>query len=317
MPEDGNNSSKNNKRPAASPPKGEFESKKMTDRTRRNSNSASNLETLMLEIESRQNARLDELFTKLKTNTEEIQDVKTLITSREESVLREVRERDAVTNARIDGLAASITANSRKARQTDAYHEHRRALRLWPVIGRDATGKEMRIALCSFLREHLKLTGDEVLKLGSISIKRHRDPTAKTPDEVLCIFETRASRDLIKAAGKHLAGNNSAGMRIHVPAHLEANFKVLQSLGYHLRQSDESIRRSIKFDDVHEDLIMDVKVDGVWSRITPDEARKVCEETPEVYSGPRSLSAEKITGILKKKKKSPATGANATPTPTQ
>lgn len=283
----------------------------MGDRARRNSKGnagpSGNLEALMLEIETRQNARFDKLLEGLNSNTAEIKEVKNLISEKEKSILAEVRERDSLTNARIDQLSEAIaTATSKGAKQTEIYLEHRRALRLWPV-----QGNEIRPALFKFFKEQLKIPPEDVCKMGNISIKKHRDPASKNKDEVLVLFESRQTRDLVKAAAKNLANNPSAGMRLHIPAHLEANFKVLQSLGYHLKQSDASIKRSIKFDDEHEDLAMDIKVGETWSRIRPAEARLACDSNPEIYSGPKELSASNISELLTKK--NPATGANATP----
>ena len=299
------------KRSAPSPPSGENQSKKMGDRNRRNSKKDNgSLESLMLEIEARQSERLDKLMSGLESTNAEVKEVKNLIKSREEAILREVREKDAKTNARIDELATALAAAGTKCSgQTEAYREHRRSLRLWPVKG--TPGKEMRLALFTFMKETLKIPADDVCKLGNISIKRYKDPANKANDEVIVIFETRGTRDLVKSFAKNLANNPDAGLKIHVPAHLERNFKTLHSLGYHLRQSDETIRRAIKFDDEFEDLAMDIRVDGVWSRIRPAEAKEVCAANPGFFTGPKVLSSVGISGLLKKK--TPATGANSTP----
>lgn len=265
----------------------------------------------MLDIETRQNAKFDKLLDSLKVTSDEVKEVKELISSREQAVLEEVRERDQKTNNRIDELAKAVAlGNSKGTKLTESYIEHRRSLRFWPVKGTEKA--ELRPALAVFLRENLKFTSEEIIKLGSISVRKHRDAASKVPDEVLVIFESKQSRDVVKAAGKHLADNSSAGMRLHIPPHLEPNFKILQSLGYHLRQSDENLRRSIKFDDEHEDLAMDVRIDGTWSRIRPAQAREVCSQNPDIYSGPKQLSTAGISKLLKKK--TPATGANAMPT---
>ena len=306
------------KRPAEDTLPGETDSKKMTERTRKLSAAAqgpgpaagnSSIETLMLNIEARQNARMDKLMESIQTNTGELKAVKDLVAARENAILDEVRAKDQKTNARIDELSAVIASgamNSRESKRSEAYSEHRRSLRLWPVPGPD-----LKAGLARYLKDKLKFTDEEFKKVGNVSIKKHRDPSSKNPDEVVVLFESKKARDAIKAAGRNLAtAAGTAGMRLHIPGHLQTNFNLLQNLGYHLKQSDEGIRRSIKFDDESEDLVMDVLVDGSWSRITPEEARKTVEDLPDLATGPKPLTANNITSILKKK--TPATGANAT-----
>ena len=326
------------KRPAESSAEGETAGKKMEGRTRQASKrqeaaatastssevpetapptakepvpggNTSSLESLMLAIESRQNAKMDKLVDSIKSNTEQVKLIKDLVDSKEVVILEEVRSRDVKTNARIDELSAAIAAsagnNSREAKRSEAFSEHRRSLRVWPC-----PGPELKVGLAKFLKDKLKLTNEELASIGNVSIKKVR--ASKEPEEVVVLFESKAARDLIKAAGKNLANcTGKAGMRLHIPGHLQANFNLLQNLGYHLRQSDDSIKRSIKFDEEKEDLVMDVLIDGTWSRIRPDEAKKVIENEPNIASGPKILSADRISGLLKKK--NPATGANAQP----
>ena len=87
--------------------------------------------------------------------------------------------------------------------------------------------------------------------------------------------------------------------------------RLLSNNNNNLKQTDETIRRSIKFDDEREDLVMDVFVDNAWQRIRPEEAKKVADENPDISSCPKILSAAGISSILKKK--NPATGANSVP----
>ena len=260
----------------------------------------------MLAIEKRQNERMDRLLLGMEANGEQVKALKDLITDREKAILEEVKSMDAKTNARIDALVAAGNpgTKSRDAKQQEAFMDHRRSLRVWPVLGPDTKAN-----LTLFLKEKLKVPDEDMKKLGNITYRKFRDATAND-NELLISFETKRARDIVKASGKNLAGlGNKVGMKIHVPGHLQSNFNLLQSLGYHLKQTDETIRRSIKFDDEQEDLVMDVFVDGAWSRIRPEEAKAVAADNPAIASGPKVLSASKISGLLKKK--TPATGANA------
>lgn len=59
---------------------------------------------------------------------------------------------------------------------------------------------------------------------------------------------------------------------MQVPGHLLTNFKALENLGYQMRKVDSSIRRVIKFDDVTQDVVMDVCIADEWKRVRPAEA---------------------------------------------
>ena len=94
-------------------------------------------------------------------------------------------------------------------------------------------------------------------------------------------FSSRECRDRVKAAGINLAGQNEAGIRIHVPGFLLESFHALQGVGYHMKKKDPDVRRAVKFDDSNFSLVMDIKVKGTWRRITAAEAKEVAKNTPE------------------------------------
>ena len=58
--------------------------------------------------------------------------------------------------------------------------------------------------------------------LGQVVLIRPREPRNKNKDEFIAIFETKQVRDAVKAATPNLANfRETAGMRLHVPDHLQ------------------------------------------------------------------------------------------------
>ena len=101
-------------------------------------------------------------------------------------------------------------------------------------------------------------------------------------------------------------------MRLHLPGHMLSNFKVLENLGYQMRAVNSDVRRVIKFDDEHLDLMMDVKIGGSWKRIRPDDALQAKKNNPALAkSGPEVLNSAGISDFFASS--TPATGANAVP----
>lgn len=150
--------------------------------------------------------------------------------------------------------------------------------------------------------------------MGRISYRRLKEPLSKARKEVLCTFDTKEARDLVKAASKHLASEGpNVGLRAQFPGFLLDTFRLLENIGYNLRASDDTVRRSVKFDDSAMDLMMDVKLGEEWKRIRPAEARIALLNNPKMRRGPEEMSGEDLSGLVSKAlARSPATGANAT-----
>ena len=73
--------------------------------------------------------------------------------------------------------------------------------------------------------------------LGHVQIRKHCDPRSKTKDEVIVEFECKEVRDVIKAQGPNLANfREEAGMRLHLPNHLQKEFKALMGLSFELKK---------------------------------------------------------------------------------
>ena len=111
--------------------------------------------------------------------------------------------------------------------------------------------------------------------MGSVKIRRVVERKPKYANEVIVTFEEKSVRDAVKAQAHRLAEHREeAGMRLHIPDHLQKSFRALMSLSYDLKKRNPSLKRSVKFDEEKMDLFMDIqtKTDGGWRRIESDMA---------------------------------------------
>ena len=84
------------------------------------------------------------------------------------------------------------------------------------------------------MKEKLRLDDSFIRdELGEVAIKQQRDPRLKFQDEVTVRFESKEIRDAVKANAANLANfRETAGMRLHLPNHLQKDFKALMGLSY-------------------------------------------------------------------------------------
>ena len=287
-------------------------------RTRRNSVgeapiTENTLKSMLDGLEKRLGLRFEG---ELKQNQDEIKEVRQLLGDTETKLLERMdgqkRQLEAMINTAGTSGASATSSGGISPKKEESYWTHRKSLSVWPIIGDDlATG--LRI----FLNDKLKLGDDQIRELGHIKFKRMKEPASKAKKEVLCTFETKEARDLVKAASKNLAGHEGdIGLRAQYPGFLVDTFRTFETIAFHLRSGDPNVRRSVKFDDAAMDLVMDIKLGDEWRRILPAEAKKTLEENPHIKRGPEEISSLSLSQLLaKNKNKTPATGANSQPMP--
>ena len=134
-------------------------------------------------------------------------------------------------------------------RREERFWSCRKSLRFWPVTTPDRKG------LDDFLIHKLKMDRAFVEEeVGACEIRKHRDPRAKVKDEIIVEFETKEIRDMIKAQGPNLANfQDAVRMRLHLPNHLQKDFKSLMGLSYQLKKKHPHLKRNVKFDENDED----------------------------------------------------------------
>lgn len=65
----------------------------------------------------------------------------------------------------------------------------------------------------------------------------------KYADEVIVTFEEKSVQDAVKAQAHRLAEHrDETGMRLHIPDHLQKNFKALMSLSYDLKKKNLALK---------------------------------------------------------------------------
>ena len=150
----------------------------------------------------------------------------------------------------------------------------RKSLRLWPIE------EDNRQALDTFLLEKLRLERDFVKEeMGEVIMRRVREPRNKNKNEYVVTFETKQLRDAVKSAAPNLANfRENAGMRLHIPDHLQKDFHSLMNLSFDLKRKHPRLKRNIKFDEEDGGLFMDFNLnnddENEWKRVKPAQAER-------------------------------------------
>lgn len=182
-------------------------------------------------------------------------------------------------------------SGNRENRRDRAYDLSRKSLKLWPVEGQDLVDS-VRV----FLNNKLKFSDARIRLLVQLEVTRSPGKAGAEKKEVLVTFDCKEDRDMVKAAGINLAGDQTTGMSIHVPGFLLDNFHALNGVGYSIKMKHTGVKRSIKFDDDARDIYLDIFVGGIWKRITPVEAKKVAKDLPN--NNNRNISSEELTSLV-------------------
>ena len=117
-------------------------------------------------------------------------------------------------------------ATAADSAQSQNYMICRRSIRMWPVTD---SGKGITGATRSFMKNELKMDQSTISKM-SIEMVRElgEQPGARIKNEVLVCFMSVDDRDIVYGHAKNLAGNGGkAGIRMEIPEHLRADFRLL------------------------------------------------------------------------------------------
>ena len=159
--------------------------------------------------------------------------------------------------------------------------------------------------MVEFLKEKLDLDQESLDELGELRLRKQtltkKQKEAGVRDEYCVTFDSKQTRDMIKARAARLANfRDTAGMRLQIPDHLQKDFKLLMGLSYELKQRNPDLKRNVKFDEDELGLFMDVQVkrDGPWRQIKPEQARKAAANKPVTGSQTEDYRAEEIQDLL-------------------
>ena len=106
--------------------------------------------------------------------------------------------------------------------------------------------------------------------------------------------------DDVRSFAKNLE-RRGRGLRLEVRDHLGPSFRVLQSVGYHLKQKHPGLKRNVLFDDERKNLKLDVctGADQPWRTIYPDGARQSLTNMGKTVNAARAaLSPGEIDNLL-------------------
>ena len=190
--------------------------------------------------------------------------------------------------------APRVRSDLKADKQETKFWIARRSLRLWPIPGGD------REYLEDYLRSKLRF--DEAFirdDLGETTISKTREPRNKNKDEYIVTFETKQIRDAIKAAAANLANfRETAGMRLHVPDHLQRDFRILMNLSYDLKKHHKDLKRNIKFDEEDNGLFMDLQLrsGSDWKRVKPEHAAAATGQ--KTRNRTQGLNPEELRDLL-------------------
>lgn len=184
-------------------------------------------------------------------------------------------------------------AGKSSPRREEAYQLARRTLKIWPVKGDDLTD-----AVQQFFKERLRMDDRKIASLGSIAVMSGSGRLAKEKNEVTATFDSREDRDYVKAQGSNLAGQNEAGLAIHVPGHLLDNLAALNGLAYLVKQKNRGLKRAVKFDDAVQGLYLDMCIVGNWRKVTPEQAKLALKNMPSTGGDSGTLDASVLAELI-------------------
>ena len=199
--------------------------------------------------------------------------------------------------AGLDRVEPSREDRSRTGdKKAEAYSKARRSLRLWPV-SREGSLRDRTV---EFLVQELLLEENYATDL-QFEVRRVGNPKAGASsgvkDEVLVVFESVRDRDDVRSHARNLE-RRGRGVRLEVPDHLWPSFRVLQSIGFELKQKHPTMKRNVLFDDNLEDLKLDICIDGQWRTVLPTGAREsLSRMAREPSTGAASISSQEIDNL--------------------
>ena len=164
---------------------------------------------------------------------------------------------------------------------------------MWPI----SEGKKESLEI--FLTHKLRLDRSFVQEeMGQVVMTRTREPKNKNKDEYIVTFENKHIRDAVKANAANLANHReTAGMRLHVPDHLQKDFQALMNLSFDLKKKHPGLKRNVKFDEEDNGLFMDFRISGdsEWRRVKPKYAHAAVKARRKRTA---SLNEEELKDLL-------------------
>ena len=166
---------------------------------------------------------------------------------------------------------------------------------MWPIQGTNREG------LDRYLVDMLDMDEEAVNDIGQVTIKRNYERRPKNRDEAIVTFDSAEIRDFVKSLAPALAGKQDAGMRLHIPDHLQKLFRSYMNLAYDLKKKHKNLKRNVKFEDETLSLYMDIQVapEEEWKRIGKEQVQRAANSRTTSTNAPPLLEADAIEDLLK------------------
>ena len=184
------------------------------------------------------------------------------------AIVQKAIEEQVMDNTKSSTAQAAAFRKEARARR---YAIARRSFRIWPVDDDGRGGLEA--AIRQFFIRRMGVPEDYANNVVLDTIKpTYPSPKSKIQKEYLVTFAEIESRDAIKGYANGLAeSKGQAGLRLDIPEYLKGNFRILEEHANGIRSLyGENVKRNIKFDDINQDLMLDIKLptSSTWHNIT-------------------------------------------------
>ena len=175
-----------------------------------------------------------------------------------------------------------LAQTSGEAERERCFLRARRSTRLWPVDKNGNNIDNCRRFLVDWPAvPQATADGIDIEEAYFVDqVKRSR-----VENEAVVVFSTSETKDMVRPMRRDwLQAGGKAGMRMEIPDHLRGTFKLFEQHGGQLKaRYKEGLQRSIKFDDVNQGLMMDVKLPHLdkWQRIRQHKIRQLARVREE------------------------------------
>ena len=225
-----------------------------------------------------------ELQGQIADHSRELREVKADVAEQKDNVRVIVREEiKNLSDKNVLG-AAQAGAIVRQQHKTCKHARARRSIKIWPL--QLVQGKEDELVRGFFINKmEVPVHVARLVKLDTI-VPTAVTKRSKIRDEVLVVFADDEDRDCIKSYAAGLASSaGEAGLRLDIPPSLKGSLKILEQHGRGIQAMyGQQVKRSIKFDDRNDDLMMDIRLPGStgWHNVTINQAREAMKVREEI-----------------------------------
>ena len=202
---------------------------------------------------------------------------------REEDATRLPHQIAKVVDVRLAEMRAErtgiLTLTGEETAKEIKFFQARKSMLIWPI----SECADLAAAIRTFMEKRLNMPASTIRSIEFEHIERvHQARRSRIKDEVMVRFSNTAERDITQSYAANLASQGgTAGIRMVIPEHLRGLFKLFEVHGGKMREKfGPNFKRSIKFDDPTQALIMDIKMPDElkWIRLHREDIVVISRE---------------------------------------